>query len=148
MTWVTAPAGQVCSIARMAVFTVAYVGNPRVTLTLCSLQRQCIAGRAVEVLLRPQPWPTSRNVVLPLTEDVVLPPWRLNRSSASSRVMHSKFPVTTSVLLVMQSGCPVGISCTVGVRNQTSATGRATKARSCQVIWLDTASREQFEQVP
>ena len=68
-------------------------------------------ARTPLVLLRPQFWPTSRKVVLPLTEEVVLPPWRLKRSSASSRVIDSRLPVTTIVLLVRQSGCPVGISC-------------------------------------
>ena len=73
-------------------------------------------GRAAFVLLRPQFWPTSRKVVLPLTDEVVLPPWRLNRSSASSRVKDSRLPVTTSVLWVMQSGWPVGMSCSFSAR--------------------------------
>ena len=71
-----------------------------------------VQRRTAAILERPHCMPASRKEVLPLMLPVTRPPWRRMRSSASPLRRESMTPVTTNVLLVRQSGCPRGASCT------------------------------------
>ena len=65
----------------------------------------------VAILRVPESWPTTRKLVLPLTEVVTRPLCFLMRSSISWRCRDSSAPVITKVLPVKHSAWPLGTSC-------------------------------------
>ena len=64
----------------------------------------------VAILRVPESWPTTRKLVLPLTEVVTRPLCFLMRSSISWRCKDSSAPVITKVLPVKHSAWPLGTS--------------------------------------